>query len=211
MPGGTVVQFSPTAAQNLLFALSDLRNAQNNFMSVWLNHHAQRMILMRELGLMELDNDGLWIDRPLSEIEFNEEEEVYMPPPVPTEWFRLAGVDDETAKKLLAEGIDKTNRKDDPAQSEEAETDGDTPAVPTGETDSRMAGSHSGRSRDSGTGLKVMRVSNIDALPAKSISETSPAAELKPATEQSEARKHPAANRRTNPSNDHRISAGPGS
>jgi hypothetical protein len=106
VPGGTAVQFSPTAAQNLLLALSDLRNAQNNFMSVYLNHHAQRMILMRELGLMELDKDGIWIDRPLSEIEFTEEEEVFMPPPVPTEWLRMAGVDDQTAKKLLAEGIE---------------------------------------------------------------------------------------------------------
>ncbi len=212
MPGGAVVQFSPTAAQNLLFALSDLRNAQNNFMSVWLNHYAQRMILMREMGLMELDKDGLWIDRPLSEIEFNEEEEVYMPPSVPTEWFRLAGVDDETAKKLLAEGIDKTERKDHRAQAEEAGTDDDNPAVQTGETDSRVVGSENGWSIDSGSAHRIMRVSNTEILPETPMPEASPTEpEIKPVTEQPETRKPPSAYRRTNRSNGHRINAGPGS
>ena len=59
-------QFGPTAALNLLTALSDLRNTQNNFMSVWLNYYATRMQLMRELGLMQLDEEGRWIDTPLT-------------------------------------------------------------------------------------------------------------------------------------------------
>ena len=66
----------PTAAQNLLFALSDLRNVQNNFMSAWLNHYETRMMLYRDLGIMELDDEGMWIDRPLNESDWLEEESV---------------------------------------------------------------------------------------------------------------------------------------
>jgi hypothetical protein len=101
-PGQQQAPFPVTSALNLLSALSDLRNAQNNFMSVYLNHHAQRMLLMRELGVFELDDEGLWIDRPLNELDMCEDPGYYMPPPVPTSWFRLAGVQDENVLKVLA-------------------------------------------------------------------------------------------------------------
>jgi len=39
-PGWPAAQFGPNAALNLLTALSDLRNAQNILMSVWLNYYA---------------------------------------------------------------------------------------------------------------------------------------------------------------------------
>ncbi len=57
-------QFGPTAAVNSLTALSDLRNTLNNFMSVWLNYYAGRMRLARELGTMQLDENGAWIEIP---------------------------------------------------------------------------------------------------------------------------------------------------
>ena len=66
-PGQLPQSFGPTLAQNLLFALSDLRNTQNNLMSVWLNYQATRMQLYRELGVMQIDENGLWVDRPLAE------------------------------------------------------------------------------------------------------------------------------------------------
>jgi outer membrane protein TolC len=69
VPGQPQPTFGPTAVQNLLSALADLRNSQNNFMSVWLNHYATRMTLMRELGLMDLDEEGNWLDR---KIDFND-------------------------------------------------------------------------------------------------------------------------------------------
>ena len=89
-PGAAATTFGPTAVQNLLSALSDLSNAQNNFMSVWLNYYAGRMTLMRDLGLMELDDRGRWIDRPLDEILAQPVvtgEEI--PPPVPEAWWEL--------------------------------------------------------------------------------------------------------------------------
>ncbi len=83
-PGEKPQQFGDTAAVDLLNALSDLRNTQNNFMSVWLNHYANRMVLDRDLGTMELDERGQWIDRQqvLPEAPTNTEE-LELPPPVP--------------------------------------------------------------------------------------------------------------------------------
>ena len=36
-------------------------------MSVWLRYYANRMTLMQSLGMMELDEEGRWVDRPLQE------------------------------------------------------------------------------------------------------------------------------------------------
>jgi hypothetical protein len=102
-PGQPAPQFGPTAALNLLTALSDLRDTQNNFMSVWLNHYATRMRIMRELGLMRLDEEGRWIDEPLPDFEqMDEESEVLPTPPgIPEAWvpadLELTNIDfDET-------------------------------------------------------------------------------------------------------------------
>ena len=87
-PGQLPPAFGPTAAQNLLSALEDLRNVQNNMMSVWLNYYASRMILYRELGIMELDGTGAWIDRPLEYyIDLAATQDNQLPPPVPAEWM----------------------------------------------------------------------------------------------------------------------------
>lgn len=96
-PGQRPAQFGPTAATNLLTALSALRNTQNNFMSVWLNYHAARMRLARELGIMMLDHDGSWIDSPIpnpsldnsSDSDKSRLAELLLPPAVPTEWIEL--------------------------------------------------------------------------------------------------------------------------
>ncbi|MHB0956066.1 MAG: TolC family protein [Pirellulaceae bacterium] len=82
-PGESPQQFGDTAALDLLNALSDLRNTQNNFMSVWLNHYATRMILARDLGTMELDERGRWIDREVDVPTPSDIEELELPPPVP--------------------------------------------------------------------------------------------------------------------------------
>ena len=91
VPGEPANTFGPTAVQNLLSALSDLSNAQNNFMSVWLNYYSERMQLMRDLGIMQLDERGRWIDRPLDEL-LQEVcfETVDMPPAIPQQWKDLA-------------------------------------------------------------------------------------------------------------------------
>ena len=54
---------SPTAARDLVSALADLLDAQNDFLNVWVNYEVLRMLLDFELGTMQLDERGIWIDR----------------------------------------------------------------------------------------------------------------------------------------------------
>jgi hypothetical protein len=82
-PGQPKAQLGETTAVNLLTALSDLRRTQDAFMSVWLNYYALRMRLARELGLMELDPCGMWIEQPLTTAQRASPEEVALPPPLP--------------------------------------------------------------------------------------------------------------------------------
>jgi len=86
-PGQPTTQLGPTAAFDLLTALSDLRSSQNNVMSVWLAYHAARMRLARELGTMRLDDRGIWIDEPLEEAERVTAAEAPLPPAVPEVWL----------------------------------------------------------------------------------------------------------------------------
>jgi hypothetical protein len=72
---------------DLLTALSDLRNTQNNLMSVWLNYYAARMLLYRDMGIMELDDRGNWIDRPLDEYRYEGGDACPLPPEVPEQWI----------------------------------------------------------------------------------------------------------------------------
>lgn len=88
-PGQPVAQFGPTAALNLLTALSDLRSSQNNFMSVWLNYHAGRMRLLRDLGIIQIDNEGVWIEESVQNAlnAAMAGVPVEMPPDVPEQWY----------------------------------------------------------------------------------------------------------------------------
>jgi hypothetical protein len=52
----------PTAARDLLSALSDLLSSQNDFLSVWVNYELQRIQLDLDLGTMRVDDRGIWID-----------------------------------------------------------------------------------------------------------------------------------------------------
>jgi hypothetical protein len=51
-----------TATRDVVQALNDLLNAQNNYMSFWVNYEVIRLGLDFALGTMQLDNEGLWID-----------------------------------------------------------------------------------------------------------------------------------------------------
>lgn len=90
VPGQPVPTFGPTSALNLLTALSDLRSSQNNFMSVWLNYHSGRMRLMRELGLMRMDDHGLWIEQSIDDALQSSFAAELMPPRVRESWLKLA-------------------------------------------------------------------------------------------------------------------------
>lgn len=54
--------FGATTARDLVQALSNLLNSQNSFLSAWVDYEVQRMNLDFDLGTMELDSCGEWID-----------------------------------------------------------------------------------------------------------------------------------------------------
>ena len=96
-PGQPAQALGPTAAQNLVNALQSLRTSQNNFQSVWLNYYAGRMALMRDLGIMKVDDRGYWIDESLEEalssLQRGCGDSYTMPPSVTSEMFEEMGVD----------------------------------------------------------------------------------------------------------------------
>jgi hypothetical protein len=59
---GEVAQIGATTARDLLSALNDLLNSQNDLLNIWVNYEVLRMVLAFELGLMQLDDHGLWVD-----------------------------------------------------------------------------------------------------------------------------------------------------
>jgi hypothetical protein len=70
-PGEPPPQLGPTLAQNLLRALSDLRNTQDNFMSVWLNYEAARINLAFQLGILDVGPDGIINITPIQQARQN--------------------------------------------------------------------------------------------------------------------------------------------
>jgi Outer membrane efflux protein len=60
-PGGQA-QFGATVARDLVTALVDLLNVQNDFLSVWVDQEVQRLNLDFDLGIMELDTAGIRIE-----------------------------------------------------------------------------------------------------------------------------------------------------
>ena len=59
---GAVAQFGATTARDLVSALNDLLDSQNDFLSLQVGYDVLRMVLDFELGTMRTDRDGLWID-----------------------------------------------------------------------------------------------------------------------------------------------------
>lgn len=79
-------QVSPTLARDLVQSLTDLLNAQNDIVGVWVDYESQRMNLDLDLGTMQLDQRGMWVDPgPISRdfAESQKPEEVPMPPDAP--------------------------------------------------------------------------------------------------------------------------------
>lgn len=59
---GETEQFGSTTARDLVQALGDLLNAQNDLLSVWVNNRVQRLNLELDLGLMLVDSEGLRVE-----------------------------------------------------------------------------------------------------------------------------------------------------
>ena len=87
-----VASFSPTTARDLLSALSDLLDAQNDFLNVWVNYEVVRMLVDFELGTMRLNEDGLWIDPQTYEQSDGKESPGRDVPPAPASGEAAASI-----------------------------------------------------------------------------------------------------------------------
>lgn len=79
-----------TTARDLVNALSDLLNVQSDFLSVWFNYEVLRRSLDFDLGTMQLDPEGIWIDPgPINIATFMTTSELddreSIEPPIPNE------------------------------------------------------------------------------------------------------------------------------
>jgi len=53
---------SGLAGNNLLNALSSILRAQNNLVSTYMNYERNRLNIYRDMGIMEIGEDGMWVD-----------------------------------------------------------------------------------------------------------------------------------------------------
>ncbi len=102
-------QLGPTATINLIFAFNDLRSTQDALTSIWINYYATRAALAQQLGVMDLTDDGLWVDKPFSGAERCAEDEMPLPPAVPEEWLKHLEEIDSPAPK--AANVDDKGRE----------------------------------------------------------------------------------------------------
>ena len=78
---GEALQLGATTARDLVDALRGLATAQNDFLNVWVNYDIQRLGLDFDLGTMQLDDRGVWIDPgPLNASNLGREKGPALPP-----------------------------------------------------------------------------------------------------------------------------------
>ncbi len=111
-PGETTT-FSNTFARDLLQALNDLLQAQNDFMSIWVNYEVQRISLDFDLGIMQLDDRGMWIDPgPVDGAKLMEQyADVCEPEELPFRW--QAEDDAERQQKKLREDTTEEEQREE--------------------------------------------------------------------------------------------------
>ncbi len=64
---GEVKLLGATTARDLVSALNDLLDAQNDFLNVWVSYEVLRILIDFELGTMQLNEHGVWIDQASGE------------------------------------------------------------------------------------------------------------------------------------------------
>jgi len=85
---GEASQLSNTLARDLVDSYSNLLSAENQLVTVFVDHESQRLNLNFDMGTMELDQNGMWIDpgpvEPSGLLEGEQPEEV----PLPEHWLQ---------------------------------------------------------------------------------------------------------------------------
>jgi len=100
-PGQATATLGVTLATSLLTAIQALSDAQNNFMGVYLQYYNNRSDLFQDLGIMRLDERGMWINEPLDQNLAKVEAMYPLPPEIPVDWLSDAQVDPSQVPVLL--------------------------------------------------------------------------------------------------------------
>lgn len=87
----------PTTARNLIQSLEALQSTQDDFLNVWVNYEVQRALLDLNMGTMQVDETGMWIDPGALGLEYGYPKVDELPiqcriPPNPS-WLIPAGSD----------------------------------------------------------------------------------------------------------------------
>ena len=85
---GEASQLSNTLARDLVDSYSSLLSAENQLVTVYVDHESQRLNLNFDMGTMELDQNGMWLDpgpvEPSGMLDGEKPEEV----PLPEHWLQ---------------------------------------------------------------------------------------------------------------------------
>ncbi len=147
---GARPSINPTTAINLLSAQGSLQRTQNDFLAAWLRYYAARLRLYRELGIMELDSEGRWIENPLDELnqaapaEEEGTQEMPLPAMIPAGWIKTAN-------------HRETDRQPNVVIQPAGDSATDQPAHPRQSPPTSNAGAKSSRSATNGFGLPQER------------------------------------------------------
>lgn len=109
-----------TAARDAVSALSDLLDAQNNFMSVYVNYEVLRRQLDLDLGTMQIDREGHWLDPGVMGPDYGARlySDECEPPPLPftdcqiqqmIDWFDQKNEEEAAAKKEELPAVTETD------------------------------------------------------------------------------------------------------
>lgn len=89
--------FGPTTANDLVQALGNLLQAQDDFLSVFIDYEVQRRELDFDLGTMQLDAEGVWIDP--GPIGADNQSPEHLPPPGHSESIQMVPPDQPPANQ----------------------------------------------------------------------------------------------------------------
>ncbi len=120
-----------TAARDVVSALADLQDAQNNFLSVWVNYEVVRRGLDLDLGTMQLDSEGLWIDPgPIGPDYGKLPDGSYPECPGELHWFEI--LDAAGGVRMRVQGDESTEMLPDGEVSPDGKVSPDAETLPEG-------------------------------------------------------------------------------
>ncbi len=102
--GSSSSRGSGLSGTNLQTALSTLLNSQNQLIQTWTNYERNRLNIYRDMGIMEIGEDGMWVD-PYYRSLFNAKNSIENFPNRPDQYLDPAGDrTDGSGRSRLGEG-----------------------------------------------------------------------------------------------------------